>query len=305
MPQHPTRINLTATLALLVSILCWSVVPLFLKYFTKHIDGWTANGYRYPFAALLYIPWLFIFFRKGNLTPDVWKQALLPASINLVGQSLWAWAPYFINPALQAFIVRLSVVWAVMGSFILFSDEQQLLKSKRFWSGILLAITGFLGIVLGGSKLPADSTLTGIIIIILCSVFWALYNLAVRRNMNSIDSRLAFGVISLYTAIGCLILMFILGTPSAIFHLPARVNFYLFLSAFIGIATAHVLFYVAMKRIGVAISTSVNLASPFITAILSYMIFNEILTGVQWGAGVLLASGAILLLWAQEKLKAI
>jgi len=297
-----TVINLKATASLIISVLCWSAVPLFLKSFTPYIDGWTANGYRYPFAAALFLPWLIMFYRNGQLKLDVCKKAILPASVNLVGQSLWAWAPYFINPALQAFIVRLSVVWAVIGSFILFSDERGLIKSKRFWGGITLASLGFVGIVVGGSELPTDSTLLGIILIVICSIFWAAYNLTVRRNMNTIDSRLAFGLISLYTSAGTFFLMCLLGKPAVLSSLPMRINFFIFLSAFIGIAMAHVFFYVAIKRIGVAIAASFNLSSPFITAVFSFIIFNEILTGIQWGAGVLLVSGAVLLLWAQKKM---
>lgn len=302
MSNPKTTIDLKATLSLIIAILCWSAVPLFLKYFTTYIDAWTANGYRYPFAAALFVPWLIIFYRQDKLNTYVCKKAILPASVNLIGQSLWAWAPYFINPALQAFIVRLSVVWVVIGSFILFPDEREVIKSKRFWGGVLLTVSGFIGIILCGSELPKESTLFGIIIIVICSIFWALYNLTVRRNMNSIDSRLAFGVISLYTAFGTLILMFLLGKPNALFSLPGKINFFVFLSALIGIATAHVFFYVALKRIGVAIAASFNLLSPFITAVFSMILFEEILTDFQWGAALFLVSGAIMLLWAQEKM---
>ena len=127
------KIDIIATLALLGSILCWSTVPLFLKYFTSFIDGWTANGLRYPVVVFLYLPWLIYFARKGQLTSRMWKLALLPAIVNTIAQIAWAWAPYYIDPGYLSFLVRLSTVWTVLGSFMLFHDERRLIKSRKFW----------------------------------------------------------------------------------------------------------------------------------------------------------------------------
>ena len=59
----------------------WSATPLFLKYFTDpasdhYVDGWTSNGWRYGFAALLWLPTVLYFvFHKTKKLP---KDALPP-----------------------------------------------------------------------------------------------------------------------------------------------------------------------------------------------------------------------------------
>jgi drug/metabolite transporter (DMT)-like permease len=297
------KFDWTATVSLLVTIVSWSTVPLFLKFFTNYIDAWTANGIRYPFAALILLPWVVRFYRTGELTTRVLRQAILPASANLCGQVLWAWAPYFVDPGLLAFTVRLSAVWSVLGSFILFADERALIQSRRFWVGLVLSLFGFIFMITAGKTLPSGAKLTGILISLLCSIFSALYALAVRRNMQEFDSRLSFGVISLYTGIGTFGLMLFVGDYPAVFSLPPLLIFMILISSIIGIAIAHVFYYTAVKRIGVAIASSFNLISAFLTAVFSWFLFHEILTVVQWAAGGLLISGALLLLWAQEKVK--
>lgn len=303
MSLDPKKIDWTATAALLVTIFSWSTVPLFLKFFTCYIDAWTANGIRYPFAALMLLPWVVQFYFKGQLTARVLRQAILPAVINFLGQVLWAWAPYFVDPGLLAFTVRLSAVWSVLGSFILFADERTLIKSRRFWVGLALSLCGFFFMITAGKSLPSGSKLTGILISLLYSIFGALYGLTVRRNMQAFDSRLSFGIIALYTALGTFVLMLFAGNYSVVWQLSPFLIFMILLSAIIGIAIAHVFYYVAVKRIGVAIASSFNLISAFLTAVFSWILFQEILNAVQWVAGLLIISGAMLLLWAQEKVK--
>ena len=301
-PIRP-NIDIKATLALAGSVLCWGVVPLFLKFFSPYIDGWTANGYRYPIAAMLYLPILLSFHRRypGSLGA-VFHLALLPASINLVGQCLWAWTPYFIDPGLMAFVARLSTLWAVLGSFLLFPDERRLLKSLLFWLGFALAVAGFVTMTLTGNQPVAGATFVGLVLVFTCSLFWAGYSLTVRRNMHAVDSRIAFGMISLLTSVGLLGLMYGFGEPTAVTRIPAHISLLIAISAFLGIGSAHVLFYVALKRVGVAIASSVNLAGAFITALLSKFLFQEKLTTYQWMAGIGLVIGALLLTLAQTKL---
>ena len=293
------KIDPVATLALTGSILCWSTVPIFLKYFTSFIDGWVANGMRYPFAALLYIPWLIAFRRAGKLSRHAWKLALLPASINIVSQILWAWTPYFINPGLIAFLVRLSTLWTVLGSFILFKDERALVRSWMFWAGFFFAICGFIMMALGTHHSFGKATVTGIVLVLLTSIGWAGYQLSVRRNMQNIDSRVAFGMISFLTSIGLLSCMFIFGDTNRAVQMPLHVTVLVFLSGLIGIAAAHLLFYIAIKRIGIAIASSANLASAFLTAAFSRFLFHETLTSLQWLAGAGLIIGGILLTRSQ------
>ena len=297
------QFDIVATLALIGSVLCWSTVPLFLKYFTHFIDGWVANGIRYPFAALLYMPWLIAFHRKGQLTRHHWRLALWPAIINTLSQILWAWTPYFIDPGFISFLVRLSTVWTVLGSFLLFRDERRLVRSAKFWVGFALALAGFVLMTLAGGVSLSARSVTGILLVVFTSLGWAGYQLSVRKNMQNVDSRLAFGTTAALTSLGLIGCMFMFGDTAKALELPLDIMMIILLSGMIGIAAAHLLFYVAIKRIGVAIASGAGLSSAFVTAVFSRWLFHEKLIGLQWLAGAGIIFGGIILTSAQAHLR--
>jgi len=292
-----------ATIALILSILCFGTIPLFLKYFTPYIDGWTTNGYRYLVAAILYLPFLPGKNHEKKFGRNVWKIALIPTTFNLILQSAWAWVPYYIDPGLMGFLGKSTVIWTVTGSFIIFNDERPLLKSKRFWSGLFIAITGFAGLSLGGNGIPYGSTLFGIVLVLVSCMFMSAYMLSVRYYFKDTNSRTAFSVIALYTSLGTFIMMLFLGEPMAFIRLPLKINALIVLSGIIGIGLAHVLYYTAQKVLGSAISSSTTLFSAFYTAFLSYLVFDEKLTILQWASGLLITAGGLMLLAAQNKVK--
>ena len=74
----------------------------------------------------------------------------------------------------------------------------------------------------------------------------------------------------------------------------------LVLSSLIGIALGHVFFYAAMARLGVAVTTAVVQFAPFITGAASSVLFDEVLTALQWGSGVVLLCGGVMLLRAEQ-----
>ncbi len=297
------KIDSAATGALIGTVFFWGIVPLFLKYFTDYIDGWTANAMRYPFSALLYLPWLWIAYRRGILTKQTWKLALPPVFFNLIGQILWAWTPYFIDPGLMSFLSRLSVLWVVLISFLLFKDERTLTKSNHFWLGLTLVVIGFIGMVLGDNHTFGDMTAIGITMIFFCSIFTASYQVSVRRNLRDVDSRTAFGMVSSLTSIGLIGTALGFGHPEQAFQLPSSVLLLVLISSFLGIALSHFLFYFAVKRLGVAICSSTNLTGAFVAALGSYLIFHETLTQLQWLAGILLIAGSMMLIRSQKDMQ--
>lgn len=293
--------NKKSIIALILSVFCSSTVPLFLKYFTPYLDAWTVNGYRYIVVSLVIIPIIIILFRKGKYSKHMWKVALIPAFFNFTQQIAWAWSPYFIDPGLIGFLIKGTVIWSIAGSFIIFVDERYLMKSKMFWFGLTVAILGFIGLSYYGNNISLSGTFFGVILVLTSGLFMASYGLAVKKYFNDTNAIISFSIIAFYTAIGTISLMFILGEPSKINEIPINILLLIAVSAFIGINVAHVLFYVALKHIGVTISYSVSLFSAFFTAILSYLIYDEKLTLFQWLAGSLIIIGGLITIWAKNR----
>jgi drug/metabolite transporter (DMT)-like permease len=233
----------------------------------------------------------------------MWKLALVPALINTAGQVLWAMAPYFLDAGLIGFIIRLSTIWGVLGSVILFTDERSLLSSPFFWSGIVFALSGFT-LLIGAREIPyTRANWIGILIVVLCSIFVAGYHLSIRRFLSHINSPAAFGMVACMTSVGLSGLMFTAGEPSRALEMPSTSFGLVLLSGFLGIAVSHVLLYYSISKIGVAIPSIFILSSAFLTALFARLIFGEHMNGVQWMGGLILFLGGACSVISQKDLK--
>lgn len=288
------------TLALLLSVLCASSVPLFLEYFTSYIDAWTVNGYRYIVVLLIMLPVIIGMARRGKYNKRMWLTALIPALFNLLQQIAWAWAPYFIDPGMIGFLIKSTVVWSIAGSFILFVDERFLLKDRRFWLGLILSLLGFSGLSYYGTGISLSGTFFGVLLVLTSGLFMAAYGLAVKYFFNETNALISFSIIAFYTAVGLVALMFVFGEAQAFLRIPLKVTAVIAVSAFVGINMAHVLFYISLKHLGVMVSYSVSLFSAFFTALLSYLIFGEQLSVMQWLSGSIIVAGGLSIIAAKN-----
>jgi drug/metabolite transporter (DMT)-like permease len=289
------RSRLVGIAALVGCILCWGVVPVLLRQLTSSIDAWTANGVRYPLAAFLYWPILWIAWSRNQVTPSLLRRCAVPAMLALGGQVFWALAHYHLQASEIGFLVRLSMIWSLLAALAIFPDERWLLREPRFYLGLVLIVGGFYVLSTSRAEMSVHSRL-GILIMLVCSVFFGLYVVSVRRFLSSVEPVLAFGVVSQFVSLGTLIGMWSLGRPEALRYVSAQGWSLLISSSILGIALGHIFLYVAVVRLGAAISTSCQSVAPFVTVAIASVVLNEMLTSSQWGAGLAMVVGAVVLL---------
>ncbi len=261
-------------------------------------DGYTTNLVRYPIATLVYLPFILSSSWRKQIG-RFWIVALLPTVVNVIGQTFFAIAPYYMGAGVMSFLVRVSVIWSLLLAFWLFPEERRLARSLLFWIGVAAATVGFLLMWLGKPSMPI--TVAGVLIVFLCSVFWALYDVTVRYTMGRLHPLIVFGVIGNYTSVG-LIAICPLGEPSSVLHLDTFSLALLIASAYIGITIAHGLYYVALQRLGVAISAMGLLLTPFVSILGAAIFLHERFSGLQWLGGIGLTTGAMLALWSRYRM---
>ncbi len=294
--------DISGVLLVLVAVLCWCTVPLFIKYFTQFFDKHTQNGLRYSVAAVLWLPALIVLLRSGKVDRGIWIAAIFPAAVNTIAQVTWAWSLYYMDPAIVAFSTQINAIWANTLAMYFFRDERGLLRQPFFWLGILASSTGFLLMMGGMPDIWSHKTMTGLTILMAGSIPWGLYPVSVRLKVSKYPPIAAFSVIALYTAIACDVLMLGWGKPGAVFAVSWSVLGWVALSAILGIGLAHVLYYAALNRLGVPVTAGILLLNPFLTAVLSVLLWNEKLGHVQWLGGAGLVAGTALLVFAKRRL---
>ncbi len=292
---------------ILATLLSWASIPLFLTFFARPdavtgvalIDAWTANGWRYGISAVFWLPLLLLSWKRGKLPAGILTAALVPTAFNAVGQTLFAWCPYYLDPGFFTFVFRVQIVFVALGAWLLFPQERAVLKSPRFWLGIALVVFGSVGLVLLGSNgLAVPQKAFAIAIAIGSGAMFAGYGLAVRYYMKPYPAVLAFGVICQYTAILVVITMLIMGRERGadVLSFSGFNWFMLVSSSLIGIAVSHVTYYAALQRLGIAVSMGIIQLQPVFTASASMVIFGEQLNAGQWTAGLIGVVGALLIL---------
>jgi len=301
--ENTKKFDITATFACLGTLSFWAVGPIFIKYLTGYIDLWTQNLLRYSVACLFWLPFLLFAIKRKRFETKIWRKALLPAVPNIVMQCLWAGGFYYIGPAFMVLLTKTSIVWVAVFSFILFADERALVRSKRFWLGLVLSAIGVVGVMYYKEDFAATKTVIGIIIALACAFMWALYIISAKIAFKDIASHHGFAVISIYTTAGLFVLALLFGRIGECVTMGSWRWACVVISGVTAISLGHVLYYVAIRRIGATIPALVILSQPLLVLAISNIVFGESLNAIQLLFGVALLIGSALALWAQQHLK--
>jgi len=164
------------------------------------------------------------------------------------------------------------------------------IRQWQFQAGTALGLAGAFGVLwfqpgAGSSHISAR----GVLIAIVATFCWALYGVLIKRPSAQLGSIRSFGVVSLVTSSLLLPLTVAFGNLATPVHVGLKVNAILVISAVSCITLAHVLYYIAIREIGVALAQSLQLLCPVGALMLSVWIFGERLDPAQlWSAAVLL-----------------
>jgi drug/metabolite transporter (DMT)-like permease len=302
--QQP-RFSGMGVLTIVLTLLGWTTIPLFLRYFKDDIDAWTANGWRYAISALIWGPVLIHSWSKGTMPKGVWRRALVPSLWNAAAQACFGLAPYYIKPGLMTFSLRLQIVFVAVGAAIMFPAERRVLRSPLFIGALLLTVAGTALTLLYSPRGLGEGNATGITLAVASGVGYAAYALGVRKHMMGINPIKAFAVVSQYTAAVLVVGMLIFGEKAgagAFDHLSGHKWLLLVLSSVIGIGLGHTFYFFSIARLGLVISAGVVQLQPITVSIASIMIFDEELTRRQWLTGLIAVAGAVCMLIVQHRI---
>ena len=305
-------------ITIVLTLVGWTSIPLFLKYFSNDIDYYNANGWRYGFSALLWAPAIVWAYAMGKFPKGLWKAALLPALFNTIAQHCFGVAPYKMDPGLMTFSLRSQVIFVTIGAAIMFIPERKVIATKGYLIGLAMVLIGTLLTLYLKPGGLGEATKEGIALSVLAGASYAGYALCVRKVMHGINPLIAFAVVSQYTALVLVSLMVMFGAGHGMQALelmaplpdstalwgfltyPGSRFALLLLSAVIGIGLGHTFYFIAIQRLGLAVANSVVQLQPITVSICSMLIFGEILTSGQWFFGIVAVTGAGIILYAQR-----
>src|SRR5436309_4759839 len=277
--SHPSANLSKGYSAVFATVFIWSVPSLFMYYLNRYYDPWAQNFYRYSVACIAIAPLLLYQIRRGGPRIDMHavKLCLLPCLPNVVHQVTQVMALYYIGHCVYTIVTRASVIFTALLALAFFPEERVVIRQWRFQLGTLLGLIGAFGVIwfqpnansLAAANPPGGGhdrhvALTGLFIAFTATSCWALYSVLIKRPSAQLGSIRSFGLVSFITSALLLPLTLVFGKIGAPLQAGAHANLVLIISAVMCITLAHVLYYVAIHEIGVALSQTLQLLCPAI-----------------------------------------
>jgi drug/metabolite transporter (DMT)-like permease len=278
--------------AVFATILIWSTPSLFQYYLNRYYDPWAQNFYRYLVACVSIAPLLIYGLRYRGLSID-WRAVticIFPCLPNVVHQVTQVMALFYVGPGVYTIFTRASVIFTALLALAFFPEERHVIRQWQFQLGTGLGLIGAFGVVWfqPGWK-SGHIALPGLFIAFTATFCWALYGVLIKRPSAQLGSIRSFGIVSFITSTLLFPLTLLFGKIETPLHAGAQANLVLIISAVTCITLAHVLYYVAIREIGVALAQSLQLLCPVGAMGLSAWIYGERLTHAQlWSAAILL-----------------
>ena len=280
--------------AVFATVAIWSLPSLFMYYLNRLYDPWAQNFYRYSVACIAILPLVFWRIRRGGSGIDMRAIALclLPCVPNVVHQVTQVMALFYVGPGVYTIFTRASVIFTALLALAFFPEERFVIRQWQFQAGTLLGLMGAFGVIwfqTNGHSQEQHVALPGLLIAFTATFCWALYGVLIKRPSAQLGSIRSFGIVSFITSAMLFPLTLAFGNISTPIHADAQANLVLIVSAVTCITLAHVLYYVAIHEIGVALAQTLQLLCPAIAMALSAWIYHERLTHAQvWSAAILL-----------------
>src|SRR6266403_848619 len=280
--------------AVFATVLIWSTPSLFMYYLNRYYDPWAQNFYRYFVACLAIAP--FVFYRVHRGGPGIGLRAVVlcfvPCVPNVIHQVTQVMALFYMGPGVYTIFIRSSVIFTALLALAFFPEERVVIRQWKFQAGTMLGLIGAFGVIWFQPNVQSQErhiALPGLLIAFAASFCWALYGVLIKRPSAQLGSIRSFGLVSFITSVLLFPLTCAFGNVATPVEVSWFVNLVLVISAVICITMAHVLYYVAIQEIGVALAQTLQLLCPLGAVALSAWIFGEHLTTAQlWSAAILL-----------------
>jgi len=291
-----------AATALIASAVGWALAPIFIRYLSHYYDPHTQNLLRYACAVPPLVA-LSLVYHPTDLKAAFrdWRGMGGIALLNVAQQHAWTLGCAGSTATTAQLLSKLSIVFVIILSLILFQEERRGIASPIYLFGTLLSFAG-VGLVTvrnPDSFLPVLDVPT--LLLLLTALLWGVYTVWGKRLVLTIHPVPMFAVVSIYTTVGFSLLAAFTGHPGHIMDAGLSPFLLGLISGWIPIALAHPAFHYAQRHLGSAFCSSVALFNPLVTYAIALWVFpDEGLLATQWAGAAALMTGTFMVVYSRR-----
>ena len=302
----PRAIRTADFLPIVVATLIWAWPMIFIRYIKARTGGAfpedALNLYRYASAAAAVLA-LVACTRPGDLLAVLrrWPAPLALAAILATFQTIWVRGVYLVPASYGTLVGRSSIVFALLLGYAFFADERRVIRSGRFLLSAAAATAAVAGVIACDRKFALRGALfTGTMLFLVSALIWAAYAVTIRRLVRGLPPMATFAVTVALTTLLLLPAAVVKGGLGVMWSSPWNVQLAVFFSGAACVGATQMLYYVSLKRIGVAYTSLVGLSSPFLTGVFAYLVLGreELLSPWQWAFGAALVASLGYMVWS-------
>jgi len=280
-------------LLVLVSATAFAFIPIFaLHAYESGVTVTTLLFLRFTFAAFFFFLYLLVKVKRWKISlQHLFFLFLLGGICYTMQSSFYFSAVKYIPSSLAALLLYLNPIFVAVLSF--FVNKEKL--SKRIATAIVISLFG-MAFVLGA---PAgDIKLVGVLLATGAAVVYSIYIVAGDRITSQVPPIITSAYIALFAAISFLAYGTI--TKTLTFQFSEQGWLAIVATAFISSVVAMLTFFAGMNIIGPTKASVISMVEPVITFILSTIFLQEVMSLWQIIGGVIVLTGAVLVVLARE-----
>ncbi len=276
------------TLVVLLASLIWAVEPVVAKLALREADFLETSMVRAGFIALIGCLYALLTrrFDRGISRSELAAAGYLALAGTLIGDLLYIYA-LTRTPVINAVLLgHLQPIFIVLFGATVWKGDA-LTKHEALGIGIML-LAGVMVTTRSLANLAAFRLGTlGDLHVLIATIAWATTAMVARRYLTGLNA----GVITFYRFLIAFAALSFWSLAAGTFRISN--TYQIVLGLLVG--TGCILYYEGLKRLPAAVVGSLELSTPFFSAVLGFAVLGETVTGLQGGGILLLVLGVCLL----------
>lgn len=281
-----------------ICLVLWAMVTPILKYVQDHgCDKYNAVYIRTTATALALTCWVLRYHRaEAREALRFPLRYLLLGMGYLLGILAFVAGTFLTSATLAILITRAVPLFSILFSVVFFADERRLIRRPGFVLGFLVASVGLLALCLardGGQTSWSFGKGAGLLL--LCAFIWAWYSMGVKAWLPKVQPAVASMMIFWIASLGTLPALLLWGNSRWIYTAEPMPVAVLLITGPLMMGLGESLYFVSVRRVGLASSTSATLLVPLLTALMAWPTLGETPTPELIGFGLLMLAGLALI----------
>jgi len=222
-------------------------------------------------------------------------------AVQFIFQITFTLGLFLVYPGLFTLLFQSVIIFSVFLALVLFPDERESLRNFRFLIGLLISVAGVVITISSGRNLSQSQLNLGSLLVIGCAACWALLSALIKKWLHAIPPTFSLSIV--FTIVTPLFLFtYLFSTDGPLIpEAPLLAWILMFLSGIIAVYLGHYLHYKCLPHLGLALTSNLALLVPLVAGTISYFVFNEHFSLLRLFGGLLLISGAYIVIHIRYK----